>query len=125
MLDTCHVVVTGSVYDYYQNGNLQGFYALIDCNGKLLNFEYSTNEIGIRIYPTPIHYEVNLELLNRDKNIRDITIMDIQGKVIRHETKQEQTYKYKMDVSDLSAGLFLVKVKDQHGKTYSERMVKY
>ena len=98
---------------------------MIDCNGKLLNFEYSTNEIGIRIYPTHIHYEVNLELLNRDKNIRDITIMDIQGKVIRHETKQEQTYKYKMDVSDLSAGLFLVKVKDQHGKTYSERMVKY
>ena len=76
------------------------------------------------IYPNPSYDDINLELWNRDKNISEITIMDIQGKVIRHETNQKTTFKFKINISDLSSGLYLVKVKDQHGKTYSGKMVK-
>ncbi len=76
------------------------------------------------IYPLPVLHEINLELLERDKNICTISITDIQGKIIKLETKQESTYKHKLNVAELAAGIYLVKVEDQNGKTYSERMVK-
>jgi len=75
-------------------------------------------------YPTPVEDEVNLELWDRDKNICTISIMDIQGKVINKEIIQEQTYKHKVFVSELSAGIYLVKVRDQYGQIHTGKLVK-
>ena len=69
-------------------------------------------------------HEINLELLERDKNISTITFMDIQDKVLRQETNPSQSYKLKVNVSDLSAGIYLIKVKDQNGQTYVGKMIK-
>ena len=97
------------------------------CDSSLvMSWNSLSSELAERLitYPTPVYDEVNLQLWDKDKNIRTISISDIQGKIIRLETKQESTYKHKLNVTELAAGIYLVKVEDQNGKTYTGKMVK-
>ena len=102
-----------------------GFEPVCD-SGMIMSWNNFPQDLNVHLitYPTPVEDEVNLELWDRDKNINSITIMDIQGKVLKQENKQESTYKLNMDVAELSAGIYLVKVRDQYGQIHTGMLVK-
>lgn len=125
MLDTCHVIVTGSVYDYYQNGNLQGFYALIDCNGKLLNFELSDKEIGLNISPNPVQDDLHINMKDQTKSIVKVKIYNIEGRLLKDCTFNSKQNKQIISLSNFNSGMYVATIFDENNKIYSVKFVKH
>ncbi len=125
MLDTCHVIVTGSVYDYYQNGNLQGFYALIDCNGKLLNFELSDKEIGLNISPNPVQDDLHINMKDQTKSIVKVKIYNIEGSLLKDCTFNSKQNKQIISLSNFNSGMYVATIFDENNKIYSVKFVKH
>ncbi len=59
----------------------------------------------VKVYPNPADYQITIEA----ENIRNVTIMDIQGRIIK--SADNVSDKMSVDVSDISTGNYLIKIK--------------
>jgi hypothetical protein len=90
-------------------------------NGKC--FLTNTNELSqddnIKIYPNPSSDYINIE--DPELKIQSIFIYTLTGKQVR---KYDQSIESKIDVTTLNAGLYLLKITNKVGETYSYRLMK-
>jgi len=84
-------------------------------------FSDSNEAIG---YPNPVQSIMNIELLNRKNLIRNISILDLNGQVVSKKSFLDANFKETIDLSNLDAGIYLVKVTDKSGQEYVIKSVK-
>ncbi|MDR2085444.1 MAG: C25 family cysteine peptidase [Bacteroidales bacterium] len=66
------------------------------------------------LYPNPANSSITIEC----NNMTNITLLDLQGKILKHVSIQED--KFLFDISDLESGFYLIKIKtDNDIKTCS------
>ena len=80
-------------------------------------FIAKNDEKNIKIYPNPTTNNISIELLG-DDGVKEVLFFDISGKLVKLE------YINNIDVSTLSAGTYLLKIKTQSNKIYHSKMVK-
>ncbi len=79
-------------------------------------------QVGISIYPNPVIDEVTITLINPMQSIKDIAIFDIQGKEVI--SKRINSSQLKLDISDISSGVYLIKGQTNTGLSFSRKFVK-
>ncbi|MBK9640896.1 MAG: T9SS type A sorting domain-containing protein [Saprospiraceae bacterium] len=84
-------------------------------------FSDSNEAIG---YPNLVQSIMNIELLNRKNFIRNISILDLNGQVVTKKSFLDANFKETIDLSNLDAGIYLVKVTDKSGQEYVIKSVK-
>jgi len=80
------------------------------------NIKPIINKSALRIYPNPATDYIQLEFSNTEKNkIAEIVVLDAQGRLlINQKNSQEGSVQERINIQDLSAGNYFVKVKIRH-----------
>jgi len=86
-------------------------------NNEDINKEVKIN--NIEIYPNPTKGEITV---NSDVIIEKIEISNISGTIVR--TIQVNNYNFKTDISELSNGVYLLKLISDTGEIYVEKLIK-
>ena len=84
-------------------------------------FSDSNEAIG---YPNLVQSIMNIELRNRKNFIQNISILDLNGQVVTKKSFLDANFKETIDLSNLDAGIYLVKVTDKSGQEYVIKSVK-
>ena len=69
------------------------------------------------LYPVPSQNEVNISELPA-ASCEEIVIFDMTGRVMKR-----YHYDVKLDISDLSNGLYMIRVVTDEGKSYTEKFL--
>jgi hypothetical protein len=73
------------------------------------DLKFSENEVNI--YPNPTKDLLNIRLCNTNHGYLKLTMFDASGKVLISKTENASNSKeYRMDVSNLNVGLYLLKI---------------
>lgn len=75
---------------------------------------------NVNIYPNPSHNYLNIELTNRESDLIRMDVLDINGKLILSNTFKSAYYK--LDVSNMTAGTYLIRLKSDDA-TYYKKVV--
>ena len=87
-----------------------------------------TANTAVKCYPNPTSGELNIELSTEKASNGKISIIDMQGKEIisRPIGFNQGVSNFKLDMSEMKAGLYLVKVTDdKNGTTYMNKIQKF
>ena len=96
---------------------------------SLVNFGNSPNETegtGFDLIPNPArdHLDMHVSGQLRRENI-SIRIMDVQGKILLQQHKAANTsYLHRLDISQLTPGLYLIVVTSENGTTETQKWIK-
>ncbi|MEP7195658.1 MAG: T9SS type A sorting domain-containing protein [Saprospiraceae bacterium] len=82
------------------------------------------SEESIVCYPNPVEERVNVELLNRDKLIQSISVLDMTGRLILQQNYYSTNFKEFLELKDLSSGIYLVVLRDKEEKEYIAKVIK-
>ena len=77
--------------------------------------EIQKNRLGL--YPVPSENEINISELPADA-CTEIMIFDMTGRLVKRFS-----YDVRLDVSDLSNGLYMIRVVTEEGKSYTEKFL--
>jgi len=79
-------------------------------------------EIGVDIFPNPTSSQLNITLNSPNKTIYQLQITDLQGKqILQKQINAKQT---KLDVSNLSKGIYILEGITNTGESFSRKFVK-
>ena len=101
---------------------VNSIYEDINLNNNLECTSYKITENLIKIYPNPVtHQLIVLYQNNKEQNI-NYEIIDILGRVVLSGTWQtyEEIYKYSLDVTHLSSGVYTLRINDSLKKFVKE-----
>jgi len=97
----------------------------IGSNGEvtsIINLGKSINQSVIKIFPNPTTNEISISLVQTEQQIKKVSIIDLQGKkIIQKQINAKQT---KLDVSNLSKGIYILEGSTNTGKRFSRKFVK-
>ncbi|HMS29819.1 MAG TPA: T9SS type A sorting domain-containing protein [Saprospiraceae bacterium] len=107
------VMVVGSIFDFYKNGFYQGFYMIIDENGKVVSkiFETTDNDQAINLYPNPAITAITISMNNNSISKYSFEIADLSGKK-RISGKLVHQKVSKIDIKDLENGTYILSILD-------------
>jgi hypothetical protein len=90
--------------------------------GEELNTYYAEiQELKVSVYPNPvINNQINVTT-NRD--IQSVKILTIVGSVVLEREYEAGTTNIQLDLDKLSKGLYLIKIKFDEEKTYTEKIM--
>jgi hypothetical protein len=77
---------------------------------------------NVLVYPNPAKNYIKIELLD-DSSCQSIDIYSIDGRLV--ETFSETSHQTTIDIGNLKAGMYIVKVKISNGKECNEKFIKY
>ncbi|WP_127846316.1 T9SS type A sorting domain-containing protein [Psychroflexus aestuariivivens] len=84
----------------------------------------STNKFdkkqNISIYPNPSDLEINIETLAPIQNIK---IYDLHGRIVLSQNNSDSNLNLKLDVSNLSKGIYLIKLETSEGQ-FTQKLIK-
>ena len=84
----------------------------------------STNKFdrkqNVYIYPNPSDREINIETLALIQNIR---IYDLHGRIVISQNNSDSNMNLKLDVSNLSKGIYLIKLETSEGQ-FTQKLIK-
>jgi hypothetical protein len=117
-------VTSGVLYNNLQTALIQTYTTIIDCaaavqtlqdatarflaGAALLSGVVSETDSGIRIYPNPANQVIHI---NSKEDVKKIDIYNCQGRLIYNTTSNVKS----INVSDLSKGLYVMKINVQSG----------
>ena len=109
--------VTGvqNVYFVFGAGNINVDFFTLNYDASSLSVSDNI-EAQINYYPNPVSDALTIAMPNGDFN--QYTIIDVSGKVIKKETIQNGLREVKLSVSDLSKGIYLIKLKGIKNRTF-------
>ena len=92
------------------------------------NPHYAVDEVVVKpfaIYPNPTKDRLNISF-SGDNNCRSVEIYSIDGRLVETspETSPSTSHPTTIDISNLTHGMYILKVKTTDGKEYTERIVK-
>ena len=117
--------VTGNIY----NAINAGLYRVRGEKGSCTRYSQTlvstsvnelTNDFNLQISPNPAHDVLNIQ---SSMKINKIELVDITGKLILIENHLSEGNRT-INVSDISPGIYLIKITDQNKNTYSKRFIK-
>jgi hypothetical protein len=83
-------------------------------NNTLTSENFNTNNLDVKLYPNPVRDILNIEI---ESDIQSIEIYNIQGqKVLSSNQKQ-------INVSDLAAGMYMVRIQDTDNNIATKKIV--
>jgi len=94
---------TGSLTDIAGNENAVIEWSIVYTNSDLLLLQ----ELGIKIYPNPSNGKFRIDMTER--NVEQITILDISGRLIHKENLKQQSSK-EIDLSEFAKGIYILKL---------------
>lgn len=103
------------------DGNASSFSANKTFTTNFLSINVLAIENGIEVYPNPVKDIITIKLKELQENV-EVYFYDISGKLIYESTMLTQ--KKKIDISVLSEGIYILKLKDETGKVYSHKVTK-
>lgn len=84
----------------------------------------STNQFdkkqNVSIYPNPSDREINIETLAPIQNIK---IYDLHGRIVLSQNNSDSNLNLKLDVSNLSKGMYLIKLETSEGQ-FTQKLIK-
>jgi hypothetical protein len=88
---------------------------------ELSAWNVEIQELKVNVYPNPvINNQINVTT-NRD--IQSIKILSIVGSVVLDREYEAGTTNVQLDLDKLSKGLYLIKIKFDEEKTYTEKIM--
>ncbi|MCB9328000.1 MAG: T9SS type A sorting domain-containing protein [Lewinellaceae bacterium] len=99
--------------------------AFSNTNSRQLNLNdldkdgYSNHEITI--YPNPVDEVLNI-ISNSNQKLHNISLMSIDGRLV-FSTNNIRMKKYSMDVSHLSAGIYIIKISTDTGEKTIRKII--
>lgn len=108
--------VNGELYVASINGTI---YKLIDSSLSVPENSLTS----VKIYPNPTSSEVYIHNSDNANPIRNIEILDLQGKSILKETNKSQPITY-VNTNHLSSGLYFLKVTNDSGSHFIHKLIK-
>lgn len=109
-------ILTDAVGNYQTQELSPVFYVGTDMDSQEINAQ---NEI--LIYPNPFGNEINVEIRQENLGSFTVQILDLFGKQIQQETRNEK--KFKINTSHLPKGIYLLQI-HQKGKIISHKVIK-
>lgn len=113
-----------SQYNFYETGNgwensvMQGSLMIRPVlGGDYVIEENEVQKTRLGLYPVPSQNEVNISELPADV-CEEIIIFDMTGRIVKRFS-----YDVRLDVSDLSNGLYMIRVVTDEGKSYTEKFL--
>lgn len=110
--------------DFDPSGGVDNLTITGDADGVIFKFSdlvvglnYFTEQSAIKLHPNPVQNQLFIEL--ESEEVLAINILDISGKVIKSMDRNES----KVDVSDLTHGIYILKVYTENG-TSTNRFIK-
>ena len=84
-------------------------------NNTLSSTDFNQNNLQVALYPNPANDILNIEMTN---DVKSIEIYNIQGQKVKTSNQKQ------INVADLSAGLYMIKVEDTENATATKKFVK-
>ncbi len=117
--------VDNSQYNFYETGNgwlnsqMKGSLMIRPVVGGdyFIEEEINVNKNRLGLYPIPSQNEVNISELPADV-CEEIMIFDMTGRIVKRFS-----YDVRLDLSDLSNGLYMIRVVTEEGKSYTEKFL--
>ena len=82
------------------------------------------SENGLSVYPNPATSQLWIKVAEMNQDRFNFTIMDIQGKVVvKGQLGGISNGAYPIDISNLSSGIYLIRVEGMDAKGYNERVI--
>lgn len=75
---------------------------------------------AVKVFPNPAQHEIGISGIDWQE-VRDFVIIDLNGRIIQQGLPQAPVW----NVSHLPAGVYLMVLRDMHGKAFTSRWVKY
>ena len=121
-LDTIYVRVPCGTIAAYQSAPGWSSYSNFvydDCLGV-----EEHDPAAFKVWPNPVEdvFNVQCTMNNVQLGMRTIEVFDVYGKLVRTETVTDSPAR--VNVSDLRAGVYLLRVTDMDGKEYHQKIVK-
>lgn len=86
-----------------------------------------TQLLKIRVYPNPTKEYINVDFSGARSSSTSIRIIDLNGNIIKHETRLTTAFKdnsFRIDMSELREGLYIVNVKNGLKRAIKKIIVK-
>ncbi len=92
--------------------------------GSTIGLEEQSNQEGLMIFPNPvIQNKLVVDCKNREVKADHADIMDLHGKVISRKEIKNQSFPVTVDVSNLHAGLYILRITSPTG-SFGSRFIK-
>jgi len=108
-------IFVGGNFTTYQDSNESASLIALHSETNLAT-ENFTNANGVSLYPNPVKDILNIDLLD-NTSISSVKIYDLQGKLLLEKASND------IDVSSLSAGLYLIKIATEKGE-FTKKFIK-
>jgi hypothetical protein len=84
----------------------------------------STGKTNVQLFPNPVKDKINIQISGNDNDGRkNLVLVDMTGRILRNQQVTQQVTK--MDVRQLSSGVYFIKVIDEKGIVlYKKRFLK-
>ncbi len=92
-------------------------------NSTLSNDSFETSTTGIQVYPNPVENVVNNSKGQFNGEWESLNIYDIAGKLVISLDKLDQSSELNVDMSNLSQGIYILKVDTSNGQ-FQEKLLK-
>ncbi len=89
---------------------------------EVANEEFNTPNFGLNVFPNPAKEEVNIQLSGEFKGIAQLSILAIDGRELKNQSIQNTKNRLTLDVSDLSAGIYMIRLQTDEGQV-SQKLV--
>lgn len=108
-----------------------GYYHILGCDGvsepeerRKMNIEKAeTYGNNLKIYPNPTNSELNI--LSGNSDIRAISLMALDGKVVFVKQAEEvNTKDYRLDMSGMSQGVYILSVETKDGAVTTHKIIR-
>ncbi|MEL7341674.1 MAG: T9SS type A sorting domain-containing protein, partial [Bacteroidota bacterium] len=91
--------------------------------GTLTSVEPDTKP-PFSVFPNPVHDQLQIQLHRSSPAILELEIFDLRGRSVRPKAKLTTDTDQQISLADLKAGIYLLKIRDEDGRSWSERIIK-
>jgi len=104
---------TGDIEDY-----------TVKITQKVLNVKEQNDLPSIKLYPNPVKTEVTIAFPSQGTQLYTAQIMDLKGNLVFHKEISTSRSEFKIEMSQLNAGVYILKLSSQDGKSTIKKIIK-
>lgn len=112
--------VPGEIYKTTNGGGALGE----EVNQVVLGVEeWGADFLDFELFPNPAISEFTISSLTADITLSEIALLDISGRIIRYYNLPKNPLQKIIPVSDLSTGMYLVRIRTKNNRYYSHKLI--